>query len=91
MTWEEIRNRYPNRWLVIEADEAHAQPDSKRCVNDVSVVEECRDGASAFQTYRNHRNAHPGREFYFVHTSRDTLEFEEEQWFGVRMRNESQT
>jgi hypothetical protein len=60
-----------------------------RTIDRLSVVEQCPDGAAAFSSYRAHHNAHPDREYYFVHTSRSALVVEEEKWLGVRISNES--
>ena len=73
MRWPDVRNAYRNRWLVIEALEAHSD-EKRRILDRIAVIETCTDGAAAMQCYSQLHRQHPQREFYFVHTSRETLE-----------------
>lgn len=82
--WSEVREAYPNQWLIIEALEAHSTPDHRRQLDGVDVIDCCSDGASAMQRYRHLHQEYPAREFYFVHTSRRTLDIRERPWFGIR-------
>ncbi len=83
MKWPQVQQAYPNQWLVIEALEAHTE-DSQRHLDSISVLESCSDGKSAFQIYQRFHEAHPFREFYFVHTARETLDIREQRWVGIR-------
>jgi len=84
MRWPEVREAYPDQWLVIEALEAHSE-ENQRILDQIAVVEVCPDSVTAMQTYRRLHQQHPPREFYFVHTSRDSLEIEERRWAGIRL------
>jgi hypothetical protein len=84
MRWPEVREAYPDQWLVIEAIEAHSE-ENQRILDQIAVVEACPDSVKAMQTYRRLHQQHPAREFYFVHTSRDSLEIEERKWAGIRL------
>ena len=75
MLWAEIRQAYPNQWLIIEALEAHTTPDKQRDLDRLTgltraLTERCPE------RYR-YRHAIPLREFYFVHTSRAELDIRE--------------
>ena len=83
MQWNEIRAAHPDQWVVIEALEARSEND-RRIFDDVSVVEICTDGRAAMKRYAELHHDHPDREYCFVHTSKEELEFEERLWFGVR-------
>ncbi len=85
MRWAEVRNVYPEQWLVIEALEAHTENDL-RLLDKIAVVETCSDGAAAMQSYRDLHQQYPLREFYFVHTNRAALEIKERRWLGVRRK-----
>lgn len=37
MKWEEVRNIYPNKFVLLRSLEAHIE-DNKKCVDDVAVV-----------------------------------------------------
>lgn len=84
MNWSEVRQNYPEQWLVVEALEAHTTPDNRREIERLAIIEPCADGQSAMQAYRRLHQQYPEREFYFVHTSRENLDIRERQWLGVR-------
>ena len=77
MLWAEIRQAYPNQWLIIEALEAHTTPDKQRHLDCLAVIDTCPDGSAALQRYRHLHQQYPLREFYFVHTSRAELDIRE--------------
>lgn len=90
MQWSEVRETYPEQWLVIEALEARTENDH-RLLERIAVVETCPDGPDAMQSYRQLHRQYPTREFYFVHTGRETLDIRERQWLGVRRGYEATT
>jgi hypothetical protein len=83
MRWSEVRTTYPDQWLVIEALEAYSA-NNERVLERISVVETCADGSAAMQRYRQLHQDYPSREFYFVHTSRKSLDIQERHWLGIR-------
>ncbi len=82
MRWVEVREQYPEQWLVIEALEAHSEGE-RRSLDQIAVVEICDDGEEALLRYRELHRQYPQREFYFVHTARETLDIRERQWLGI--------
>lgn len=90
MQWNEIRQAYPDQWLIIEALEAETVG-NQRQLNRIAVVETCANGEAAFQSYRRLHQQYPVREFYFVHTSREKLEIKERYWIGVRSSHATPT
>ncbi len=87
MKWPEIRQAYPNQWLIIEALQAHTTPENQREMDKIAVIEHCADSISAMQSYRRLHEQFPAREFYFVHTSREVLDIRERVWTGIRRGN----
>lgn len=83
MNWSKIRRRYPGRWLLIEAIEAHSES-GKRLLDDLTVVEEYADGAGAMRGYLDLHRRSPSRELYVLHTDRETLQIDEREWLGLR-------
>jgi hypothetical protein len=83
MTWEEVRQRFPNEWLVVEAIEAESE-NAHRYIHRMAVVEVCLDSPSVMASYRRLHLQFPDREFYFLHTSREQLTIRERFWTGVR-------
>ena len=84
MRWPDVQAAYPSQWLVVEALEAHTEG-NRRILDQIAVVEVCPDSVTAMQTYRQLHQEHPLREFFFVHTSRDSLEIHERRWAGIRL------
>ena len=83
MQWSEVRQAHPDRWIIIEALEAHTEGD-QRMLDRIAVIETCADGASVMQAYERLHQEYPAREFYFVHTGREKLDIHERRWIGVR-------
>jgi hypothetical protein len=83
MQWKEIRNHYPNQWLLIEAIKARTESD-KRILDDIAVINTFSDAAPAMKTYiRLHRES-PERELYVLHTDRKEPDITERRWVGIR-------
>ena len=83
MTWQEIRGLYPDRWLVIEAIEAHTRR-GHRHIDRIAVLAVCPDGPASLRRYRELHEALPGRELYFVSTQRVELDIEDATATGTR-------
>ncbi len=86
MIWSEVRQAYPDRWLIIEAMEAHTT-DERRVLDKIAVMEACDDNATVMQAYERWHQSYPQREFYFAHTGRDELDIRERRWLGIRRSN----
>ena len=76
MKWPQIRESFPDQWLLVEAIESHTTPDSFRVPDRIAVMEHCSDGLSAMYAYRDWRKKYPNKEYYYVHTSREDLKIE---------------
>lgn len=83
MQWQEIRERYPERWLLLEALEAHTEA-GQRVLDRLAVIDSFDDSTSALASYRLlHRQA-PQREFHVLHTSREQPDIRVRYWHGIR-------
>lgn len=91
MRWSEIRQAYPEQWLIVEALEAHTTPDHQRIPDRLAVLDTCPDGQEAMNRYRELHRRYPSREFYYVHTRRENLEIHERRWLGIRWNYEPAT
>lgn len=87
MLWSEIRERYPNQWLIVEALEAHTSSENQRFLDRLAVIESCPDPKEAMQRYRQLHRKYPEREFYFLHTSREEIDIQEREWLGIRINH----
>ncbi|MCP4256207.1 MAG: hypothetical protein GY774_01615 [Planctomycetes bacterium] len=83
MKWQEIRTRYPQQWLLVEAIKARSEA-SKRILEQLAVIGTFSDSVTALKSYKQlHREA-PERELYVFHASRETLDITERRWIGIR-------
>ena len=83
MNWQQIRMNYPHQWLVVEAIEAYSHQ-NMRVLNELAVLSAYQNSHEAMQTYLNLHRQMPGREFYVLHTDKETLEITESRWLGIR-------
>ena len=86
MKWQEIREKYPETWLLIEAVEAHTTDEKRRIIDQLSVIDEFAGFFDAMQLYKKLHRQTPQREMYVVHTINDEIKIQEQQWTGVRGR-----
>ena len=83
MQWHEIRERYPHRWLLVEAIEAHST-EGHRLLDELTVVQEYSSGEAAMRGYLEIHRRSPDRELYVLHTDRERLDIDEREWLGLR-------
>ena len=83
MNWQEIRENYPNQWLLIEALQAHSVAD-KRILDQLKVVQLFSDSVSAMRSYQALHQLAPERELYVLPSSRAALDITEQRWLGIR-------
>jgi hypothetical protein len=86
MEWKEIRQHFPERWVLVEAIVAHSEG-NKRVVESFAIFNVYPDSASAWQDYKQLHRTSPHYEYYIAHTSRQELEIEEGFRFGFRLVN----
>jgi len=84
MQWNEIRERFPQQWLLIEATEAHSA-EGKRILDDIAVVQFFPDWPSAWEEYKSLHHKDRQRELYVLHTQREHLEIGEIFMFSPRI------
>lgn len=83
MKWQEIREHYPQQWLLVEALRAHSVKD-QRILDDLAVLGCYSDSVTAMKGYRQRHQKSPQRELYVCHTTREILEITERRWLGIR-------
>ncbi len=73
MNWQEIREKYPHRWLVVEAYDAYTKG-GKRIIDHLEVVGMFDDDwKPAWEHYKSLHRADKCREYYVLHTDREEL------------------
>ena len=83
MLWQEIREKYPSKWLVIEAKKFH-QTDDQFVVEDFEVLDIFDKSFDAYDEYRSLHQEHPSKEFLFANTEMSILEIPITRWMGIR-------
>lgn len=86
MKWQEVRNQYPNQWVLVEALKANSQ-DNKRKIEDMAVISEYTNSTNAWKGYKKLHLSNPSRELYIFHTSNKEIEVTEDKFTGIRRRN----
>jgi hypothetical protein len=72
MRWEEVQERFPNEWVVLEAIKAYSR-DGNRYIDEVAVIDRFEESALAMRRYYELHKQEPHREYCFFHTSRSVL------------------
>jgi hypothetical protein len=83
MQWHEIRERFPDKWVVVEAIEVHLDGD-RRYLDELSLIGVSDESPGAVQEYKRLHQRWPQREYYVFSTQRETLEVRERFWAGIR-------
>ncbi|RBW68588.1 hypothetical protein [Bacillus taeanensis] len=85
MKWTEIRNQYPDKFVLVEAVSAYSK-ENKRIIEEMSLIEEYTSSKEAWSGYKKIHLEFPERELYIFHTSKEQIEVEEQRFIGVRGR-----
>ena len=83
MNWKNIRKNYPGKWVLVEAIEARSES-GKRILEQLAVLNAFPDSLAAMRDYKKIHKRSPGREFYVLHTDRQSLDILERRWIGIR-------
>jgi hypothetical protein len=81
MKWEEVKARFPNEWVVLEAVVAYSK-DGYRYIEEVAVIDRFNHSMDAMHRYDKLHKEQPHKEFCFFHTSRLEL-IARERYAGV--------
>ena len=82
MTWQEIREQYPERWVLVEALDGSTQ-DGHRVFSAIRFVDDFDNQWNlAWDQYKVLHHAHNDREYYILHTGVKTLDIGVIDTFG---------
>jgi hypothetical protein len=82
MRWEEVKERFPNEWVVLEATKAFSS-EGHRYIEEVVVIDRFNNSSDAMKRYSELHREQPHREYCFFHTSRQSL-VARERYAGIR-------
>ena len=75
MKWNQIREAFPNRWVVVEAVDASTSKEGKRKIGDLLLVEAYGDDwETAWEGYKQSKRGNRQGEYYALHTDRVELD-----------------
>jgi hypothetical protein len=87
MNWQQIRDQYAHRWIIIEATAAHTEGD-QRILTRMEVVEVFADEwQPAWERYKSLHQADRVREYYVLHTDRPELNIGVLDTFGMSVKH----
>ncbi len=73
MSWDEIRTHNPDRWVLVEALEAHTDG-AHRIIPTLTVIGEYADYYGGWDEFKRLHSEDKWREYYVLHTSRTQLD-----------------
>lgn len=83
MKWQDVRQQYPDQWLLLEAFNP-ITTEQAWLVDELSVIADYQDGSEAFKAYGRLQNEHPERNLFIFHTSRPKIEIGVRRSTGLR-------
>jgi hypothetical protein len=84
MKWEDVRQAFPDQWVLIEAIHAFTNEKSERILEEVAPIKMFDNSPEAMKSYKIFHREDPSREMYVLHTSREEPNIIEKKWVGVR-------
>jgi predicted transposase YdaD len=84
MKWKDIRQAFPEQWVLIEAIQAHTDNKSERVLDEIALLKRFSESPDAMKAYQEIHLEEPKRELYVLHTSRKEPNIIEKKWVGVR-------
>ncbi|HLO11347.1 MAG TPA: hypothetical protein VK190_03740 [Pseudoneobacillus sp.] len=85
MDWVEVRHRFPNSCVLVEALKAETI-ENRRNLTDISVISVHEDGNAAWKDYKKLHLEDRTRELYILHTNNEEIKIIEQPYIGVRRR-----
>ena len=73
MTWQAIQQAYPHQWVLVEAIDAYTDG-PRRVIEQLNYIGSYPDGKAAWKAYLENHRADRWREYYPLHTDRETLD-----------------
>lgn len=84
MKWEDVRQAFPEQWVLVEAVQAYTNDESERILEEITPLKKYSNSPEAMKAYQELHRENPARELYVLHTSRKNPKIIEKKWVGVR-------
>jgi hypothetical protein len=77
MKWQDVREKFPNEWVLMEALDSHSE-DGYWIVEEMSVVDNFGDdGNGTWKAQNELLKKYPQRQFFFYHTGNEEIVIEQ--------------
>ena len=84
MKWQEVREQFPDKWLLFAAVASHVTEDRRRIVDELAPIHAYTDFYEAWEHYSALHKKAPTQQLYVYHTSNDKIEIKLQYWAGIR-------
>ena len=84
MKWEDVRQVFPEQWVLIEAVQAYTNEENERILEEVTPIKFFSNSPEAMKSYQELYRKDPKHELYVLHTNRKDPNIIEKKWVGVR-------
>lgn len=84
MKWQEVREQFPDKWLLFAAVESHITEDQSRIVDEVAPIRAYTDFYEAWDHYSELHDRQPDQKLFVYHTSNEEIDIKLQRWVGVR-------
>lgn len=83
MNWNQVRDKYPNQLVLIEAINTSTK-NTIRTIEDMSILASFEDSITAWKKYKELHKKYPNKELYIFHTSKENAEVIKQYFIGIR-------
>ena len=83
MKWVNIRDQFPDCWVLVEALSAHSS-NHTRTIDEMAVISQYINPKEAWATYKTLHFSDPSRELYVFYTGNEHIEVIEQPFTGIR-------
>ncbi|MBE3571304.1 hypothetical protein [Bacillus smithii] len=85
MKWSEVRQRFPDRCVLVEALKSETRG-KERVIEEMSVINDFENGNAAWKVYKKLHAENQTRELYIFHTKNEEIKVIEQPYIGVRRK-----
>ena len=83
MDWSTVREKYPEKWVLVEALSSQSL-NHKRNIRNMSVISDYENPKEAWSAYKKLHLSDLSRELYVFYTGNEVVEVIEQPFTGIR-------
>ena len=85
MKWNNVREQYPDKWLLFLDAESYVEGE-RRIIEELAPIQAYVNYYDAWRHYRRLHEENPTNRYFVYHTSNDEIVIKLQKWIGVRGR-----